>query len=415
MPPRIAIIALIASVSAAGLAQTAGSELPAIFEPSSVSSDGVLGVERLTDRNALAIWDRLNRERLAVVAGCEDPGAPAFTGDNAHILAPCAQGVVQWINTASFDVVDETSGFEAPPQSVLLARDRRHAYVETGDGVAELDLKTRAITRVFPKTEDAHGVAQTADGSILVNGERIARPQTALSADAPKTEVVVFGMIHRGHRTSDRYSLGFLDRLFRAVDPDAAAIEVPPNRIDRAWTSFLETGEIQERRAAVFPEYTDVLFPLAKERGLELFGAAGWTAPMNTYRRAALARLRADPARAEDWAAYQAGLASLREATAGRSDDPFFLHSEAYDQAAKAGYAPYARVFAHDLGPGDWETINAAHYAGVAAALDALKGQGKRLMVTFGAAHKYWLLEALAKREDVILLDPTPFLEAAAT
>ncbi len=36
--------------------------------------------------------------------------------------------------------------------------------------------------------------------------------------------------------------------------------------------------------------------------------------------------------------------------------------------------------------------------------------RGRRLLITFGAGHKYWFLERLRGRNDVRLLDPGPFL-----
>ena len=40
--------------------------------------------------------------------------------------------------------------------------------------------------------------------------------------------------------------------------------------------------------------------------------------------------------------------------------------------------------------------------------VDAYKG--RRILVTFGGAHKYWILDALRERNDVELLDVRPFL-----
>ena len=60
------------------------------------------------------------------------------------------------------------------------------------------------------------------------------------------------------------------------------------------------------------------------------------------------------------------------------------------------------------IGPGGWTNINDAHMRWVHKAVDAYKG--KRLLVTFGGAHKYWILDALRERDDVELLDVRPFL-----
>ena len=104
----------------------------------------------------------------------------------------------------------------------------------------------------------------------------------------------------------------------------------------------------------------------------------------------------------------------MGEEIGDRDDDPFFIHSDAYDAATKKGLKPYATLFADDLGRGDWESINAAHYALIDAALDNHQYEGARILIMFGAGHKYWFLEQLRQRNDIRLIDPTPFLKAAS-
>ena len=36
---------------------------------------------------------------------------------------------------------------------------------------------------------------------------------------------------------------------------------------------------------------------------------------------------------------------------------------------------------------------------------------GKRILITFGASHKYWFLEKLRERDDIRLIDPLEFFE----
>ena len=68
--------------------------------------------------------------------------------------------------------------------------------------------------------------------------------------------------------------------------------------------------------------------------------------------------------------------------------------------------APYNRLFNDDLGPGGWDNINAAHYALIEAYLNEHSGEGQRVLITFGAWHKYWLLDRLRARDDIVLLTP---------
>ena len=80
------------------------------------------------------------------------------------------------------------------------------------------------------------------------------------------------------------------------------------------------------------------------------------------------------------------------------------IDTERYDAIVKRGLGPYDRLFNDDLGDGGWTNINAAHWALIEAALDEHRGEGKRFLVTFGAWHKYWFLERLREREDVVVL-----------
>jgi len=101
----------------------------------------------------------------------------------------------------------------------------------------------------------------------------------------------------------------------------------------------------------------------------------------------------------------------MREAIGDKRDDPYFIHSDAYDAATKKGYTPYATLFANDLGVGDWETINAAHYGYIERALDQHTGESATILITYGAAHKYWFLEQLRKRTDIELISPLPYFD----
>ncbi len=241
-----------------------------------------------------------------------------------------------------------------------------------------------------------------------------AAPVVEAAATVPKTQVIVLGMIHGGHRTSAVYSIEVVQRVIRAVDPDYVLTEIPPDRLAAAAAEFARDGKITEPRVRVFPEYVEALFPLSSSMKFKIIPTAAWSAGMNATRGAALRRLEADPARAADWRAYQAGLDEMRNAIGDRGDDPHFIHSAAYDEIIRRGYQPYATLFAKDLGRGDWEQINKDHYRLIEAALDFHAGEGARVLITFGSAHKYWFLEQLRKRPDIELIDPRGFFGADA-
>jgi len=84
------------------------------------------------------------------------------------------------------------------------------------------------------------------------------------------------------------------------------------------------------------------------------------------------------------------------------------LHSEEYDRREKACLALYDEYQNDLIGPGGWTNINVEHYRNVDRTIE--EHRGKRILVTFGAGHKYWLLERLRARDDVALLDLLEFL-----
>lgn len=227
------------------------------------------------------------------------------------------------------------------------------------------------------------------------------------------TQVYVMGMLHGGHRTSKAYPLSLIRQTVENLDPDVIISELPKSRYREALDSYRRTGTVTERRALAFPEYSQVIIPMTRTHKFELVGAAAWTPQIAARRSEVEARLAADPSRAEQWRAWEAAQAQFRKTVDGRADDPRFLHSDAFDEAAQRRFMPYVRYFERDLGASGWDAINAAHWRNIAAELDRIKGQGKRVLITFGALHKHRILAALKKRDDVIVGDIAPCFDKA--
>ena len=218
-------------------------------------------------------------------------------------------------------------------------------------------------------------------------------------------------MIHDGHATSEDFGVEVVQDIVRRVDPDYLLVEIPPDRMRAALWGFLATGELTEPRASRFVEYRDAIFPLLATEDFELIGCAGWTREMADTRSAQLAEWKTT--RAAESAEVDAARAAARQAQAAEGlDNLRGIHTARYDELVKAGMEPYDRLFNDDLGPGGWTNINAAHYGHIEDALDAHKGEGRRFLVTFGAWHKYWFLEQLKERDDVVLLDLEDYLPA---
>ncbi|MFU7528074.1 hypothetical protein [Qipengyuania sp. ASV99] len=211
------------------------------------------------------------------------------------------------------------------------------------------------------------------------------------------------GTIHAIHRTGTDYSLEVLKTAISKAAPDVILTEIPPDRAVRALQSFRDTGEITEPRTRVFPEYTDVVFPLSREMGFRILGTSGWTQEIADNRAAALRRIRSDPGRARQWAEHLAAQREYTRALSGRGDDPRFIHTDEFDSLTAASRQPYQQYFDADLGPGGWTQINRAHNDLIHAALDKVTGKGLSVLVTFGTAHKYMILRSLSARRDLAL------------
>lgn len=242
--------------------------------------------------------------------------------------------------------------------------------------------------------------------SALFLGLTGCAPPSAEPPAAGTSIVTVIGAIHGQHRSSEDYSLDVLRDAIVKFDPDMVMVELPPERFAIASTNFEKFGDVRESRADDFPELTDIIFPLRKTLGFTMIPVAAWTPEIAAERRAVEQQLAKDPARADDWTEYQAAIQLYRKAVSGRSDDPAFIHSVAYDGAVKSRQETYERLFGDDLGIGGWRAINAAHLANINGALDAVAGQEKRILILFGAWHKYKIVEGLEARQDVFLADP---------
>ena len=392
--------------------------------PAAVTERGILAFVPNRDADSVSVIDLLNERVIREVRVCDAPSGGALTHHDAAYLVACrGDNRIMAINTASFAVTGAISdGIGPGPFAVAVEPHGRFAFAGNADGESVSVFDPETLEPIAEILVGAQPIAMRIDEGALYVANELANtvsvapipPWRNPEAAGEPNEVVVLGMIHGTHRTSARYSLDVLEAAIRAVDPDIVLTEIPPNRIEAARQGFEATGEVTESRVSVFPEYTEVLFPLSRAMGFEILPAAAWSEPMNDYRSTMLARIRNDPEYRQQWARHRAARRRFARSLGDRADDPFFIHSRRYDEITREGFAYYDKYFNDLLGPGGWTNINAAHYALIDEALDRNAYEGKRVLVTFGASHKYWFLERLRERDDIRLLDPTPFLEEAA-
>ncbi len=396
--------------------------------PADVTADGILLFVPARDDSVVTVIDTLNNREVARVAVGARPQGGALSRDDVTYIAACGGAdELAFINTASFEIVDVVrKGVGPRPFAVTMAIEGEFGIVNNAGGntVSILDVEARAIVGQLQVGEmpivvrahpDGRRIYVACEGDHTVHVLEIEQPADEPDAHAPKTEVLVLGMIHSGHRTSERYSLDVVKNLVRAIQPDDICTEIPPNRLGVALEQLHETGEVVEPRVRVFPEYVDAIFPLLSEMSFEIIATAGWTAEMNDYRRARLRQLAEDPERATQWQAHQDAMTAMNQAIQqiDGDDNPRVIHSDRYDEIIDQGLrGPYNEHFNDDLADGGWDNINAKHYALIAGHLDRIRGQGRRVLITYGSGHKGWFLRQLRQRNDVVLVDVGPFLDA---
>ncbi|MFQ5720107.1 MAG: hypothetical protein ACE5IK_11230, partial [Acidobacteriota bacterium] len=399
--------------------------------PPAATRDGRLAFVPSYDDGRVTIIDLWNeKERAVVPVGRHPSGGTVLPGGIDYAVAVRGEDRVVFVNTASHQIAGMVEdGIGDEPFSVVVSPDGSRAFVNNtaSDDISVIDLATRRVAARVPTGKIPITLAVDPSGATLwvaCEGsdevDVIAIPDPAPSrtpASVPaagsdgRTEVAVMGMIHSGHRKSATWGLDQVRDTIRRFHPDAVCAEIPPDRWSRIWADWTERGVIEDERLLRFPEYTDVLLPLAVEMGFTIEPCAAWTVEMSDLRQARIKEFESDPRFATEFAEYTRRNEAIRadhEAHPIDEDDPRVIHSALYDERTREELAPYDEFLNDRIGPGGWTHINESHYALIEKALARHRGQ--RVLVTFGAGHKYWLLEHLSRRDDVKMLDLTPYL-----
>lgn len=391
---------------------------------SALTADGRLAFVPLGPAGRIACFDIYNELRLddALVGAGAGPGG--FTQHDAEFVLPVSsKGSLVFVNTASRDITALLNkGLAARPAGLVVTPNKRFAIVwyEASSELTLVDLNQRRV--VAREDFGAH------IRSVELRGARLrilgAVDQDFVSYDLPEAwlyhepvlsdqvaEVAVMGMIHSGHLESETWGLEEVADTIRRFKPDAVLVEIPPDRWEKAWSDYCVRGVVEEPRVKVFAEYREMMFDLSVELGFEIVPCAGWTKPMNDLRRTRGTEFEESP----QWAEARADLERVSAEVEARwadsavhGDDPRVIHSEEYDRYVREVMDPVGRTQNEMIGPGGWYNINRAHMKLVHEAID--RRPGKRLLVTFGAYHKYMFLDELRARNDIELLELGPCL-----
>jgi len=401
--------------------------------PPSETSDGRLAFVPNYDDGTVSVIDLWNEQVVDTVeVGPHPSGGDMLPGDKEYAVAVRNENKIAFINTASHQVVSTiTEGIGKSPFSVVTGPNGRLAYVNNTESndISVISLADRKVIARIPTGEIPIVIAVHPSGKTLWvscegihevdiisipeewQNKSIKPSQQTINGDSPVTEVLVMGMIHGQHRTSEKWGLEQIRQTIINYNPDVILPEIPPDRWQRIWDDYASRGEILDPRVKLFPEYTDVLLPLKVELGFAVEPCAAWTKEMSDLRQARMKTFNTNPKYANKLAEYQAADKKIQDENSQHltdSDDPQIIHSEEYDAQMAIELEPYDKYLNDLIGPGGWTNINRGHFALINKAID--DHPGERVLITFGAGHKYWILRELRKRKDIRIVDIQDYL-----
>lgn len=400
--------------------------------PGATTTDGRLAFVPGYADGSVTVIDLFNHRILETVSvGTNPSGGSVLPGDIDYAAVVRGENRVVFINTASRKVVGELNeGIGDSPFSLVVAPNGRLAFVNNtaSHDISIIDLATRTVIQRLPVPDIPIVMTVHPSGSELwVSSEGVHRVTVVSIPEAWRTdprnvpgevgdpadgtEVAVMGMIHSGHLASQSWGLPQVEETIRNFQPDVICTEIAPDRWERIDRDLRERGAIEDPRVLRFPEYKDLILRLSLEMGFTVEPCAGWTQEMSDLRNTRIAEYNREDRWAgprEEWAARLAALRSTYGAIPPAPDDPGYIHSDAYDSRQK-GELVLRDEYQNDMvGPGGWRNINVEHYRNVDMVIH--KHRGKRILVTFGGGHKYWLLDQLRERGDIEVLEVGGFL-----
>jgi len=405
--------------------------------PASATSDTRKAFVPGFDDGTVTVIDLFGERVLETVdVGNGPTGGAVLPGDQEYAVVVRHDDRVRFINTASHRIVGELAeGIGSSPFSLVVSPNGRLGFVNNtaSHDVSVISLPDRRVigrlpTPALPIVMAVHPsgsslwVSSEGDDFVTVFSipERFLdspldrpdplRATAAARAALPRTEVAVMGMIHGAHRTSDRWGIPQVMETVGAFAPDIVCAEIAPDRWGRIERDLTERGVIEDPRVLRFPEYVDdgAILPRMQELGYRVEPCAGWSREMSDARDAVITDFNSDRVRAALYRAVIEDALSAIDPPPLPPDDPRYIHSDAYDERQKVRLAYYDRYQNDLIGPGGWTNINVAHYREIDRVIR--DNPGRRILITFGGGHKYWFLEALRRREDVEVIDLTPYV-----
>lgn len=224
----------------------------------------------------------------------------------------------------------------------------------------------------------------------------LAFPAVAM-ASPPSAEVVVLSTLHQMHDEVPAYSFDVLGTVIERLAPDVLCVELRADTLQAR-------GPERTRQ-----EYPKVVYPLISRHGYRVYamepGEPTYTAIVRPYASAQAEFPKRAPEQAAAFQRYTEGAyAALR----AYWTSPARVNDATTDSMLRAKHDLQGAMIGPDERDG-WERWN-RHFLEVVVRA-AGENPGRRIVVTVGAEHAYWLREHLVAAPGVRLLDAAMLLE----
>lgn len=237
-------------------------------------------------------------------------------------------------------------------------------------------------------------------------------PRTPPKRIVGRTEVVILGTMHGAHLTSQRFSLQVVHDIVERVAPDVVLVEIPPDRFEASLEELDALGEAAAKDSITdswlrsFPELWAVVLPQRQRLGYEVVPVSGWKPRVSQDRKAYWDANPNGPASSSYREAQQRFVEARKRNRA--SENPCWVNGPEYLELAGAARRALAEAADSELGEAAVMRINEAHWRGIGAAIETHRRQ--RILLVYGARHRWYTQPRIQALEDVTLLDVRDFM-----
>lgn len=231
-----------------------------------------------------------------------------------------------------------------------------------------------------------------------------------VACSSAQTEVAVLGVVH-----SKKFTPKVI-RTVRSYKPQVVFVEIPPHLFKkevkvadkRGFETTREYLEERTRWIKYFPNVYAGVLPLRKEMGYAVEPVSGWREAVSSDRKRFWDEHGKDPEVVRLRGVHDRAKQALDEIVKREGSTLWFLNTPHYTDAKRIERSVWSACFDEGLGRGGEVAINTEHYNTIERALK--RHASKRILIVYGAAHRYWFIDRLVKNKAVTLVDILPHI-----